>query len=275
MNLRRLHIPVRPAQFETPAWYLKRLCTANAVDPVWIFSVVRARGRTAGNRAELGSAIAELGGPGTGHWTASHARANLGRETLKGPYDRQHNSRLACLSCTAGVTVATYDHIRFGLCLKHDRWIGPGTTTGTQRIGVIDREMHTAERTVRRLVSRGQVRHDFYVTAWEVTRDWAYRSGQRSSRLRCAIERHDFTREVDDRIALYPETVRLLEVVSRPHFAELVDAGLGGGTARREYLHDALDWLPADRWLVVEGVEQWAAQRSAQSNSRCLERSVA
>lgn len=262
--LPRLQIPVRPAHFETALWYLRRLCIANGVDSVWLGGIVRARRQARADPSEMGRAIAELGGPEPEHWSESHARARHGLSGVRssnGPYGRQGMTRLTCLSCTGGETVATYDHIRFGFCTKHGRWVGPGTTSTTQRGGLMDAEQHRAERAARGLVNRGLVDADLFETAWHLTRDWAYLTGKWPERLRQAAEPDTFTREVDDRIALYPETVRLLRLVASPQFQTLAEIERGGATDRRAYLHAALDWLPVEQWVVAEGIEEWVEDR--------------
>lgn len=251
----RQWITIRPRHLETPKSYLRRLCVANSIDFEWLQKKVRKRRLDHGaDLREIGVVIAELGGPAPAWFEAAHARARLGYPSLRGPWDRQPIARLACLSCTAGESVITYPHVRFAFCLRHSRWLGR-----EQRVGVLDAETYTAERSLRRLVSSGDVDRDLYETTWELVRDNAYLVGESAwpERLRRAREQAGFTREVDDRIAMFPRTVRALGVTSSREFDQMVRSRQHDDTIRRAYLYRAFEWAGPERWVLVEGIEQF------------------
>lgn len=254
--LRRLPASVRPVQFELPKNYLRRICQANAVDHEWILEVVRRRQKASSASDELGQVLHELGGPPAATWIAEHQRASLGMSRVRSPFQRQPDARVACTRCTAGASVSTFDHIRFSVCVKHSRWIGPGTGPTTQRQLDPGAKAVDADRALRALVSRGQVDEMMRHLAWHAVRDYAYTTGVWRARLDSALDDPSFTREVDDAIALYPETVRLLGVLVTLRYRDIVNEGALSPTARRAHLFEALDWLPAERWMVCDTIER-------------------
>lgn len=265
-TFRRLNVPVRPIHFETPHSYLTRLCAANGVDQNFYVKAIRVRRQATGDSAALGHAIHELGGPSPHHWALSHQKASTGLANARGirdPFGRQRSSRVACTHCAQGADVTTYDHIRAAVCLKHRRWVGRGTTATTQRDLRGRADLVAVERAARRLTADAWIDLDLYGTCWEAIRDWNYMTGQWRPDLEAAAEAPTFLREVDDRLALYPETVRLLRMVSNPVFRGMCDPGKGGATRRRAWMHRELAWLPAERWIVAEAVEEWVEDRQS------------
>lgn len=254
----RQTIPVRLRHLETPTSYLRRLCVANSIDHEWMVKSLRRRRLADGlNVRDRGDAIAELGGPAPERFEAAHAAARMGHANPRGPWDKQAAARTVCLYCTAGERVTTYPHIRFQFCLRHGTWLG--SDPSQQRHGVMDRDMWKSERAMRRLVTHGHVDRDLYATAWELIRDNAYLVGEGAwtDRLRRAHEEPRFAREVDDRIAMFPETIRVLRVAARPEFAEKVRSGRRDATQRRAYLYRAFAWAGPERWVLCEGIDQF------------------
>lgn len=252
-RLPRQLIPVRYVHFETPNSYLRRLCTANSIDHAWMLSLVKKRRVAArSGAAELGSVIAELGGPDSAMFVRAHQRALRGHPNTRGPWDKQAASRGACLSCTAGQRVVTFPHIRFMFCKRHGRWLGD-----VQRRSVLDADLWKAERRLRGLASTGRVDRELYETAWELVRDHYYLmdTDTRPRRLQHAQEQDSFILGTDDRVALFPETVRLIDTINR------VAAATDGPGSRltpsehpaRAKLSTALEWAGRERWLLVEG----------------------
>ena len=96
-----------------------------------------------------------------------------------------------------------------------------------------------------------------FESAWELVRNNVYMLGNASwgQRLEAVRETPGFTPEVDDRLAFFPETVRVLGVISLPEFITAVSAGRRDCTARRDYLNRAFDWVPGERWVLVEGID--------------------
>jgi hypothetical protein len=257
--LPRQLIPVRPVHLETPDSYLRRLCVENSIDYPWIQSVIKKRRlKDGGGMRVFGEAINELGGPVPTRFESAYAHASLGHSNVRGPWDKQAATRSACLSCTVGERVSTYPHIRFLFCRRHRQWLGD-----VQRQGVLDAELWKAEQLLRRLVTSGLVDRVLYETAWDLVRDNTYLIGERArpDRLRRALDRVSFTLGTDDRIALFPETVRVIRIVADPAIARRISTGRRNDPATRAVLSGALEWVGTERWLLVEGVRQFLERR--------------
>jgi hypothetical protein len=253
-QLPRQSVPVRPVHLETPGSYFTRLCTANSIDRPWMETVVRQRRRTGGRGAdELGVVIAELGGPEPGRFESAHACALIGHRNLRGPWDKQSATSIACLSCTAGAAAATYPHIRFAFCRRHGQWLGK-----LQRPGVLDADLWKAEHTLRSMVRSGYVTRELYEGTWDAVRDHAYMIGENAQpeRLRRALDQREFTIGTDDRIALFPQTVLALRAVTRPQLITLAGQGSRKRHEVRSALTDSLDWAGDDRWLLVKNLQE-------------------
>ena len=257
-TLTRQTIPVRVRHLETPESYLRRLCVANSIDANWLVNSLRQR-RLADGRdtRDLGVAIAELGGPAPEHFEAAHAAALVGHANVRGPWDKQTVTRTACLSCTAGERVLTYPHVRFTFCRRHGQWLGDGTRQ--QRRGVLDAESWNAERHLRRMVARGLVNNDLIDLAWALVRDKHLLVDRATwdAKLERAMSRPGFIKEVDDRLAMFPETVRVLRAVARPEFADKIRSGRLDSTQRRAYLYRSFAWAGPERWVLCEGIDQY------------------
>jgi hypothetical protein len=257
--LPRQLIPVRPVHLETPDSYLRRLCVKNSIDYPWIQSVIKKRRlKDGGGMRVFGEAINELGGPVPTRFESAYAHASLGHSNVREPWDKQAATRSACLSCTVGERVSTYPHIRFLFCRRHRQWLGD-----VQRQGVLDAELWKAEQLLRRLVTSGLVDRELYETAWDLVRDNTYLIGERArpDRLRRALDRVSFTLGTDDRIALFPETVRVIRIVADPAIARRISTGRRNDPATRAVLSGALEWVGTERWLLVEGVRQFLERR--------------
>lgn len=226
--LPRQVIPVRVRHLETPNSYLRRLCVANSIDFEWLVRQLRQR--------NLGEAIAQLGGPEPGWFEAAHASALVGYPNFYGPWDKQPTARMACRWCTAGEPVLTYPHVRTSFCRRHGTWLGDGTRQ--QRQGVLDSELWKSESRLRRMVSRCLVDHHIIEMTWALVRDQHFLVSRATwdEKLQRALERPDFVREVDDRLALFPETVRVLESVAHPNFVLDVRAGVYDTSIARRHL---------------------------------------
>jgi len=144
---------VRPLQFETPDSYLVRLCRANVIDPTHVARQTHVRRQRTGRADELARVIAELGGPPVGHFTREYARAFVQESPpLNKVFPGHRSTRPGCRRCAAGEVVETFDHRRFMICLKHDRWVGRG---GQRQ--VVDYESRTVERHFRRIAATGLI----------------------------------------------------------------------------------------------------------------------
>lgn len=94
-------------------------------------------------------------------------------------------------------------------------------------------------------------------------RDNTYLIGEhtRPDRLQRALDRSSFTLGTDDRIALFPETVRVIRIVADPAIAHRISAGRPNDPAVRAVLSSALEWVGTERWLLVDGVHQFLVRR--------------
>lgn len=259
----RLSIPVRCHQMELPASYLSRLSKANGVPAPWLARMAAAQRSRAGRSDEVGTIIEELSGVPTARFMNFHEAASVGMgDLLRPPFDRQRLSRVACLACTSGEHVTTYDHIRFSFCLRHGTWLGSGAT---QRFAAAEPAFITAERRARRLAATGTITQGMFESAWELVRNNVYMLGNShwGQRLEAVRETPGFIREVDDRLAFFPETVRVLDVISRPKFISGVSAGRRDCINRRNYLNRAFNWVPGERWVLVEGIDRLRSRAAA------------
>lgn len=251
-QLPRQKVPVRRVHLETPASYLKRLCAANSIDRQWMETVVGRRRRAGGRGpAELGLVINELGGPEPHAFESAHTWARVGHPNTRGPWDRQSAARTACLSCTTGRSVTTFPHIRFAFCRRHGQWLGT-----FQRPAILDAELWKAEHRLRRLVRSGRVTHELYEGTWDAVRDHVYMIGEGAltDRFRRTVDQAGFTAGTDDRIALYPQTIRVLQQVTRPELFALASQGSRSNRDVRASLTASLDWAGDERWLLVNSL---------------------
>lgn len=238
---------VRPLQFETPESYLVRLSRANAIDPTHIARLTQVRRQRTGRLDELAYVIAELGGPPVGHFTREYARAFVHERPLLNKVFAAHRStRRACTRCAGGDEVQTFDHRRFVICLKHDRWVGRG---GQRQ--VVDYELRTVERHFRRIAATGLIppfAHDRVVATLDQN------AGALGSGLWRGHRPH--SREPIDR---YPALVRILQVLADYLAAHWPRECEIQGWHRRPEQHRLYDYLrPRLAWLG-EPTELWKA----------------
>jgi hypothetical protein len=193
---------VRPHQFETPESYLVRLCRANVIDPTHVARQTQVRRQRTGRPDELAHVIAELGGPPVGHFTREYTRAFLRENpSLSTVFVAHHCTRPGCRRCAGGDDFETFDHRRFMICLKHDRWVGRG---GQRQ--VIDYELRTVERRFRRIAASGLIppfAHDRVVAPLDrnaaALGDGLWRGHRRHAHVP---------------IDMYPALVRILQVLA-------------------------------------------------------------
>lgn len=245
----------RPAQFETPDSYLARLCAANVIDLDYIRRLATYRRRQTGRPEELGYVIAELGGPAPRHFRREHARALiLTASPVADAFAATARTRPACSRCAAGDDILTYDHRRFMICLKHNRWIGNRVTEQRQ---IDDRELRNVERRFRRIMAEGLIpteAHDAVVAA--IGRN----SPTLGEHLWLGYRGHDHPG-----IDRFPARTRLLKTIAAylaqnwPLEREIVVVHRRP-EQRRLYddLRASLTWLgqPADSWKFIDELVQ-------------------
>ena len=81
------------------------------------------------------------------------------------------------------------------------------------------------------------------------------------ARFRQALNHPGFSVKVDDRIALFPRTVRTLVAATREATVQEASLGHGGGKARCMLAED-LRWSGPESWLLVNGVYRLILQRA-------------
>ena len=123
--------------------------------------------------------------------------------------------RFLCRLCAGGKRVEQIPHDRENWCLRHPGqmvWVGPSTAPEAQLIVPFDRAIAKAERRFRRMVAAGRVDARLHARTWEMVRDnaWLTRSNTWKSPLAEFSEDH----EVRGRVALYPETVGIVALLS-------------------------------------------------------------
>lgn len=109
------------------------------------------------------------------------------------------------------------------------------------------------------MVARGLVNNDLIDLAWALVRDKHLLVNRATwdAKLERAMSRPGFIKEVDDRHALFPETVRVLRAVARPEFADKIRSGRWDSTQRRAHLYRSFAWAGPERWVLCEGIDQF------------------
>jgi hypothetical protein len=156
---RRYLVPVRPLHLETLESYTHRLLVANHETDMHQRHLVRLAESDgwSGTPQETWSRIVELK---TGRPTT--------RLTPSLTPSRAHPDGTECPSCTAGITerflcrlcargesVKQHAHFDGNVCLRHQRWVGPHTTSDQQV--TVDDELVAAELVFRKLNRRGLI----------------------------------------------------------------------------------------------------------------------
>lgn len=258
----------RPHQMETPGSYLTRLCEANLIDLAHMDRLVVSRRRQSGRPDEMAHVIAELGGPDPRHFYQQYVRAVGGGAPLAKAFQRQRHRRLACLRCTAGSEVTAYDHRRFMICFKHQRWIA-GSTPADQ-CQLLDPELLAVERRFRRAMSSGLVTPRLYDGIRRVVIQNSASIFDRlwqGHRLHgpAGRDHHDIRGGLHGRLDLYPAVVRILTITVE--YLELYWPITPGKKAmllhprpeqRRLYAHlrPRLEWIGStpESHRVIDGV---------------------
>lgn len=255
-------VSVRPHHFETPHSYLDRLCAVNVIDRRLMNSLIRKRRSETGRPHHLALVIHELGGPHATHFARSYLRATRTRpddaDTLLAETYRTRITgiRHACTRCTAGHSVTTFDHHQFTICLKHGRWLAPEHGHEHQRQVPDPSEWVRAERRYRRAVTTGMLTRHLVDATWRIVRDQATVLGPPSWTrvLRGAEASPWFVDGVDDRLALYPQTTRVLNLLSKPRTWEAIDVLFRSPEHLRAHLRRELDWVTGEQWVLIEAL---------------------
>ncbi|MEV8274315.1 zinc-ribbon domain-containing protein [Microbacterium sp. NPDC077184] len=168
--------------------------------------------------------------------------------------------RFLCRLCSAGDFVEQIPHDRENWCLRHPGqmvWAGPGTTPGTQLVAERSDHQAKAERRFRRLVASGRVDPRLHARVWEMVRDnaWLTRPEGWKPELAPLVEDH----EGHGRAALYPEMVRVLELLSD---LATVHEWVGlPSTALRDAIASSLPLGGAPTDVLIERIVLWLRPR--------------
>lgn len=285
--LRRQVFVPRVHTFETPHSYLARICDRNMIDVGHMLQVVVSRKRQTKRPHELGVLIRELGGPHESSFVMQWVRAGNDLKTSvtdQAPHDfgpvfrRTLYTRSACEYCTRGEAVTTYEHEQFMICLKHGRWIQPQPASRVQR--QVPPGLHHAERQFRRLQQHPLLPATLHHQIWDLVRDNALMLDNAGWGERIRIAQANGVAGLDDRISLYPETVRVLAAcVDLDIWERLIRYSPStwerGSDDLRAMLRQRLAWAGdvSDTWMLVEGLAArlaGIATESVQQTARTL-----
>lgn len=213
-----LAIPVKWGHREAPGSYLTRLLATNDIpmgDAMrYVNKLCQHAAEPTAHATHLRDVIpVELGHRSPDLATLIRSRAQpLGSAPYPSP-------RYGCRLCSAGEVIRQVAHDSENLCLKHAGqmvWIGPGTVPDSQRILPFDRHIARAERLHRRYSAARRFNPDLTARTWEMTRDNARLSGW--AHVDPVLSKlHQYDRpswQVDARLALYPSTVALAQLLT-------------------------------------------------------------
>lgn len=171
--------------------------------------------------------------------------------------------RFLCRLCSAGDRVEQIPHDRENWCLRHPGqmvWMGPGTTTETQLVAQRVDHQAKAERRFQHLVTSGRIDARLHARVWEMVRDNAWLTQPMGWKPELAPFLNDH--EVQGRAALFPETVRVLELLSN---AQTVNEWVGLTSPElRNVIASSLLLGEAPTDVLVERVVLWLRPRRRQ-----------
>ena len=252
--------PIRPKwhRFESPRSYAQRQCEAAGVP----FGDVE-RGLTSPaqpyiyrvwtDEAAAAATVEAAAGRPKGHYLRLRALAQPDPSST-------YAQRFLCRLCSAGDLVEQIPHDRENWCLRHPGqmvWVGPGTTPDTQLVAKRSDHQAKAERRFRRLAAAGRIDARLHARVWEMVRDnaWLTRPTGWTPELGLLVD----DREAHGRAALYPETVRVLEVLSS---SATIDGWLSlTSTALRNAIASSLLLGEVQTDVLVERIVLWLRPR--------------
>ncbi|AFA76174.1 hypothetical protein GPOL_174p01550 (plasmid) [Gordonia polyisoprenivorans VH2] len=85
----------------------------------------------------------------------------------------------------------------------------------------------------------------------------------RPRRLKLAQNRGGFTLGTDDRIALFPETARVIMTIANLAATKTSISARRPGVSTRARLSAAFEWAGDERWMLIEGAHDFLARRHA------------
>ena len=237
-------VDVRPLHLESLDSYTTRLLTRNQETPAQrqhLLRLARLDGAT-GPDTTLWADIVEAK---TGRQlppaeTTPESVTGLGRHSTSGT-----PIRFLCTRCSNGDTVFQLPHFAMNVCLKHNRWVGPGTIPATQV--TVGADIAAAERKFRKLLASN-----------------ALTPAQYEALLRCLQplrkEMQASTIAEGDAV-LYPTVIRLATIISTVRFSqEFFDPTRSYGNAYRYLAEQVAPHLPRSRRKVTRLL--WLSFRS-------------
>jgi hypothetical protein len=209
-------VPVKWGHREAPDSYLDRVLAKNHIKQEGVDRYLHRQRRDDTPRPVRRAQMAvELAGRDPHLLTTIIERA---QPIAGAPYP---TPRYGCTLCSGGETIRQVPHDAENLCLRHPGimvWVGPGARPDRQLIRPYDPVTAHAERAYRRLAASRRSNPDLHARAWEMVRD--------NARLSHWVQHHPALSqlpamdreawEVEARLALYPATVKLIELLTDP-----------------------------------------------------------
>ena len=158
--------------------------------------------------------------------------------------------------CTHPQRVDTYWHESFLMCPKHARWIYPPSTGTQQRQIRNPAAVIGLHRTFCRLQRRTNLPQNLHQRVWELLRENALLLANSTwhTRLRGTEMAQHFVQGLDDRIEMFPETLRVFHACV--NLAERIESQRSNGSPDqiRAHLRRKLEFAGGDNWILVEGL---------------------
>jgi hypothetical protein len=256
-RLRRLPRPVPPVQDETIVSYVGRLAVHNYLAPGDLLNHLKEFDRRLPYPSIALDSLAAITGlperslayalPETRSPTAAYGlREQVGPTTVGGLNRQRPLCRLCAATKGISATVMVWACCHRNVCLRHNLWVGQGVQDYQDQLDVADLpEIPQAQVEHRKLIRRfSQARVEFfYADACEIEQ-WASRnictvarSNDRRNRL-LARERRATLPWPYHYATQYPETVRILGVISSPFWHQLA---ISGDISQRKRFYDEID----------------------------------
>lgn len=251
---------IRPKwhRLETPRSYAQRQCRATGVPfedvergltsdkQLYIYRVWK-------NEAAAAAIVEAAAGRPEGHYLRLLGIAQ------PEPFST-YPQRFLCRLCSAGDRVEQIPHDRENWCLRHPGqmvWMGPGTAPESQLVVKHESRQAKAERRFRRLATEGRINTRLHARVWEMVRDNAWLTQPMGWKPELAPFLDDH--EGQGRAALFPETVRVLELLSNKAAVEWW-VGISSAELRKAIASSlSLGDRPTD--VLVERIVLWLRPR--------------
>lgn len=212
-ELRPLPVRVRPHTFETPASYAERLRDANGIPPRAWKAMLRSHERRTSFEPEVAfeSFLVSIGALRLDHFV--HVRALLPAHADSTTCDRCATGlqdRYSCVLCAHGDTVAEFEHDGPRVCVRHNRWMGPGA--GIDQQVAVGREALRADRAYQRMKAKGDLdahrlaELEGCIDAWARAERGGLLDAPTRFTLAIAVWRVALSRRLEEHAALPPET---------------------------------------------------------------------